>query len=259
MDFMLDAIEQILPMGPDEWDRVADMHITAYPDANRDGLSLRRKFAALYSVLMQTGDPHCPPHVRRAKRLRVNLVQRSDATSMEDGDAVDLGFEENVDDDDDVNGNDGDQEGVANQEGVAPPPPRPLIRTPHRVSTPRRNVSTVSDMSHAMMSSLCYRMEREDSIRAAEREERRLQYENEREERRQQLQIQLSSQQMQQQSNMAMVMAIVSAINPNVAIGMQHQFAGGGGIQAGAQPQAAQPPPEEQKVQEEEHQSSDSD
>ena len=44
--FLLDTLEGILPIGPDEWQEATDIHSAAYP--GRDVESIRRKFATLH-------------------------------------------------------------------------------------------------------------------------------------------------------------------------------------------------------------------
>ena len=89
MESMLTSIEQYLPMGPEEWEAVADSHSFEFP--NREAQSLRRKFQALYNVRIPTGDPTMPAHVRRAKRIRYLIEERADASNLT-GTGADLGF-----------------------------------------------------------------------------------------------------------------------------------------------------------------------
>ena len=49
MEFLLDSIEQVLPLGPEEWENVAETHAAYYPRQMRDTVSLRRKFQSLYN------------------------------------------------------------------------------------------------------------------------------------------------------------------------------------------------------------------
>jgi hypothetical protein len=81
---MLDAIEQILPLGPEEWEQVADTHMTAYPEFNCEVLSLQRKFQSLYNSQIPTGNPCCPAHVRKAKRLKHHIEECADSNNLFD-------------------------------------------------------------------------------------------------------------------------------------------------------------------------------
>ena len=42
-----------------------------------DFLGTRKKFNALVSVKKPTGDPNCPPNVKRAKRLNTKIQDKS--------------------------------------------------------------------------------------------------------------------------------------------------------------------------------------
>ena len=104
MEAMLNSITHFLPMGPEEWESVADMHGLEFPSTNREAQSLRRKFQALYNVRIPTGDPTMPAHVRRAKRIRYLIEERADASNLT-GNDVDLGFPP-ADDDEEQEEND---------------------------------------------------------------------------------------------------------------------------------------------------------
>ena len=100
LESMLATIEEYLPMGPEEWEFVADSHSLEFPAMNREASSLRRKFQALYNLQVPTGDPTCPPHVWQAKRLRYKIEERADSSNMLGGDAgADLGFDDNEEED----------------------------------------------------------------------------------------------------------------------------------------------------------------
>ncbi len=52
----------------DELERVAEIHLSRYPDQQRSVDSLKRKFKELHNKKIPTGDPLCPPAVRRCVR-----------------------------------------------------------------------------------------------------------------------------------------------------------------------------------------------
>jgi hypothetical protein len=84
MELMLETIESVRPIGGAEWEIVADMHMTLYPELNRDALSLQRKFNALHSSTVPSGDPDCPDYIRRAKRAKFLIEEHSDASNLRD-------------------------------------------------------------------------------------------------------------------------------------------------------------------------------
>ena len=94
LDSFLDAVEEVMPLSATQWEDVAEAHLTRYPDFERTVTSLKRKFKELYTKRVSTGDPHCPPAVRKAKRLKhaiVELMDGTDLQSEEGGNAADEG------------------------------------------------------------------------------------------------------------------------------------------------------------------------
>ncbi len=111
MESLPDVIEEIIPIGNPDWERVWDSHTTCYPKKERTAKLLRCKFQELARKKMPTGDPNCPPHIRSAKCIYRMIVQATDGSDglSGDDDASD------VDDDDDDNKDD-DNDNVADKE-----------------------------------------------------------------------------------------------------------------------------------------------
>ena len=82
VDNFLEIVEEILPMSPSAWERIAELHSSRYPDLKRTVDSLKRKFKELHSKKVPTGDPVCPPAVRRAKQLRQMIIEKMDASDL---------------------------------------------------------------------------------------------------------------------------------------------------------------------------------
>ena len=82
-------------MGMDEWAAVERRHLLAYPDHNRTRESLRRKFQTLYLTKKATGDPTCPPEVRRAKQLQQAIREKAEVSSAGSEISGDIDFEVN--------------------------------------------------------------------------------------------------------------------------------------------------------------------
>lgn len=74
---LLGICEYEMPIGKDEWERVALAHSEEYGHKNRTYESLRRKFNGLAKMSTPTGDPACPPEVLRAKRILVRLTEEA--------------------------------------------------------------------------------------------------------------------------------------------------------------------------------------
>ena len=75
IDLLLSLVEERLPLGGNEWDTLSlqynvrrAMDLQWAPE--RDPDSCRTKFKTLKNVKKPTGDPTCPPNVRKAKRIR---------------------------------------------------------------------------------------------------------------------------------------------------------------------------------------------
>ena len=68
-------MQDILPIGPDEWDKVLELHSVIYP--GRSVESLRRKYHSLHRKKIPTGDPLMPAEVRLAKRVKYLIGNRA--------------------------------------------------------------------------------------------------------------------------------------------------------------------------------------
>lgn len=86
LDHILDCIEDILPIGIKGWERVLEKFVLLYPESERTKESLKKKFTSLYSSKIPTGDPKCPTHVKRAKRLYDRIQEKME---LSDGDGSD--------------------------------------------------------------------------------------------------------------------------------------------------------------------------
>ena len=92
LDCFLDTIEEVMPLSATHWENIAATHLSRYPETGRNVGSLKRKFKELHNRRVSTGDPSCPPAVRRAKRLKqaiIDLMDGTDLNSEEGGDAAD--------------------------------------------------------------------------------------------------------------------------------------------------------------------------
>ncbi len=88
VDSFLDILEEYLPISSTAWERVAEVHLAQYLDLKQSVDSLKRKFKELHKTI-PTGDPLCPCAVRRAKHLRVEIINRLDASDLNSGEGKD--------------------------------------------------------------------------------------------------------------------------------------------------------------------------
>jgi hypothetical protein len=79
---LLHIMEKILPIGPDEWDKVLQEHSIQYP--GRDVESLRRKYTNMHRKKAPTGDPNCPPAIKLAKKVKYLIGERAELGGGED-------------------------------------------------------------------------------------------------------------------------------------------------------------------------------
>ena len=67
LEHMLDIINDIVPIGNPDWEKVWQEHLAAYPTMERTLESLKRKFQELVHKKIPTCDPNCPLYARKAK------------------------------------------------------------------------------------------------------------------------------------------------------------------------------------------------
>jgi hypothetical protein len=187
-----EAILDVLPLGPEEWERVADKHHNNYPHFNHCSNSLKQKFKEMYSQTVPTGGgPECPEHVRTAKRLHKMILECSDADNLE-GPEVDLGVEEEENEGNDEGGQEG-VGGTARQLFPGTTAARPFVRTP--VSGRRSTNGGVSDLTAVVLGSLASTNRNEEAEREERHQERRM--------------------------NQMFMIGMLSAMNPAAAAAMQ--------------------------------------
>jgi hypothetical protein len=81
ISILLDAAEEYLPIGQNDWEMVERMHGRYYPQAGRTKESLKCKFIQLYGTRIPTGDPKCPDDVKRAKYPFEEIKKRSELSN----------------------------------------------------------------------------------------------------------------------------------------------------------------------------------
>ena len=141
ISILLDAVEEYLPIGQNDWEMVERMHGRYFPQAGRTRESLKRKFIQLYGTKIPTGDPKCPDDIKRAKYLFEEIKKRSELSDGggDDGDQYDGGEEEEEDADEEGGGDEGREAngGADNEEIVeAAPAPAVTVVTTNRSTRP---------------------------------------------------------------------------------------------------------------------------
>ncbi len=84
---LLDVIDNIVPIGNPDWEKVWQEHLAVYPRMERTQKLLKRKFLEFVCKKKITGDPNCPPYVRDAKQILRKIIVATngsaDGLSME--------------------------------------------------------------------------------------------------------------------------------------------------------------------------------
>eukprot|EP00536_Pseudo-nitzschia_multiseries_P018265 jgi/Psemu1/54828/gm1.54828_g len=110
---LLHTIRSILPIGPEQWNQVTQIHRDNFPDTDRTVPNLRGKYTNLYQKQMPTGDPNCPEEVKLAKKIRRLIYEKAgigngeEALDMEEGyinnnNNISSSEDEDEDSDDDI-------------------------------------------------------------------------------------------------------------------------------------------------------------
>jgi len=111
LENLADTVEEIVPIGHTEWDRVRDLHSKVFPEQNRTTDSLRRKFQWMAKLKMPTGDPNMPRHIRVAKIANYAIVKATDGSTGSPG------YDLAIDDDDEGEGEEEGAEGDSLEDG----------------------------------------------------------------------------------------------------------------------------------------------
>jgi hypothetical protein len=202
-----EVISQVLPIGGEEWEEVANLHSQQYPDHQRDSMNLHRKFREMYNSRIRTGDPECPEHIRTVKALHIQIQQRSDADNM-DGNGLDMGVEEEVVDEENNNNNIYEPAREAPEDDQTPrhlfavAAPRPLVRTPVSVVGRSRQTGN-SDLATAVFAQMNQSQRNEQIDREEQRRRERL------------------DQQEDRRMNQLFMIGFLTAINLGAAAAMQ--------------------------------------
>lgn len=118
---LLELVETMLPIGQNEWESVVVLfnrsmyNLVGTNAVPRDYESLRNKFKSLRNNKKPTGDPTCPPEVRRAKRAQREMEKRMSVADLDD-DAAD---EEDGEEEEEEEGEDEDEDEDEQGDGAA--------------------------------------------------------------------------------------------------------------------------------------------
>ncbi|EFP76084.1 uncharacterized protein PGTG_02525 [Puccinia graminis f. sp. tritici CRL 75-36-700-3] len=84
---LIKCVGRVMPMGPQQWSSVQEAY-HKYADKNnrshREIDSLKHKFRAIANSRKPTGDPNCPAYIRDAKRIQIEIDQKTRKYVAED-------------------------------------------------------------------------------------------------------------------------------------------------------------------------------
>lgn len=102
-EVLLDFVQDHLPISGEEWeDLVTKDYNERFTENQRDFDSLRRKFFRMANASAPTGDPNCPPHIRRAKHIKRWIEERADGAREIHEDELGIVDDDNMDHDGDL-------------------------------------------------------------------------------------------------------------------------------------------------------------
>ena len=78
---LLTIIEEVVPLSPNDWKKVKELHDEQYSRKKRTVLALTRKFQQLYRTTEPTGDPNLPHEVEWALIIKEAMRDKADGTT----------------------------------------------------------------------------------------------------------------------------------------------------------------------------------
>ena len=83
INILLNIIEDVVPIGSEEWKQVETRHRQHYPQLDRSRDTLKRKFRQLYGSRPGTGNPTIPEEVRKAKDILEAIKSKQNVSDGE--------------------------------------------------------------------------------------------------------------------------------------------------------------------------------
>ena len=169
----LQIMERNLPISGTEWALLAREHAQTYPGNNRDVPSIKRQYQALLRRREPTGDPHCPPDVKKAKYIDRLLKAKQSAGDISEESGGPLAAVAGLEA---VGAN---SERLSDTDSTRPPPLQAgSVLVQKRTQSPR------TTSSHSLIESMLAMQVMAQQSAAAERAEARKREREEREEQR---------------------------------------------------------------------------
>ncbi len=90
INIILNIIEDVVPIGSEEWKQVETRHRQHYPQLDRSRDTLKRKFRQLYGSRPGTGNPTIPQEVRKAKDILGAIKSKQNVSDGEGSGGTDF-------------------------------------------------------------------------------------------------------------------------------------------------------------------------
>eukprot|EP00536_Pseudo-nitzschia_multiseries_P003533 jgi/Psemu1/8045/gm1.8045_g len=95
---LLYTLKAILPVSPEDWAQVDQIHNDNFPDTNQSIENLRRKYNGLYQKQIPTGDPNFPKDVKLAKRVKYLIKCKEGVGDGQEPYGMETGYQTNTED-----------------------------------------------------------------------------------------------------------------------------------------------------------------
>ena len=128
--YLLTIMNDVLPIGQEEWDLVVTRHSVGFP--GRDVDSVRRKYASLHRKSIPTGDPSMPEEVRLAKHVKYRIGDKANIGGDDEQYNLEGSFRPN----DDIDNGVLTQRSVDDTEVEVEEQPVQAVRPPSRAPAP---------------------------------------------------------------------------------------------------------------------------
>jgi hypothetical protein len=89
LEYMLELIGEILPIGGMEWDIVVNRHKRDFPDKFRSKETINKKFAQLKDTKASTSTSFIPTEVEKAKNVWQDVLAKMGGDEVGDDDGED--------------------------------------------------------------------------------------------------------------------------------------------------------------------------
>eukprot|EP00536_Pseudo-nitzschia_multiseries_P018483 jgi/Psemu1/55804/gm1.55804_g len=114
-------VGEILPVGPEEWAQVTQIHKDNFPNTHRSVQNLCRKYGHLYLKKVPTDDPNFPEEVKLAKRVKWLIKGKQGVGDGEEHYNMVEGYQNDMEDEEYISSEEDDDD--SDDDNILPPIP----------------------------------------------------------------------------------------------------------------------------------------